>query len=143
MQSSTVFGSGTSSNWRTHLINIALVLATAAVALGIGAAGAMKFLRPTDWRALFVGWGYPAWLTPIVGATELLAAVALITPRFAWYGIAILGIIMAGALTTLATHPGGRLGVGGTPAAYLCVISVIAAIRWTRRRALQNAQRSA
>lgn len=53
-----------------------------------------------DWDAQFEAWGYPAWARWIVGATEVLAAVAVTVPRTRFYGAAVLAATMAGAVLT-------------------------------------------
>jgi uncharacterized membrane protein YphA (DoxX/SURF4 family) len=48
----------------------------------------------------FVKWGYPAWFSPVIGASELVAAVLLILPRRRFLGAVMLVAILTGAVTT-------------------------------------------
>jgi len=48
----------------------------------------------------FVAWGYPAWFSVVVGASELIAAVLLTLPRRRFLGAVILVAILTGAVTT-------------------------------------------
>ena len=116
------------------VVTIILWVATVLAGLGIGVVGAAKFGNAREWQRLFAGWGYPAWMSFVVGAAELIGAVALFIPRFALGGVAILGTVMAGALVTLLLHRGGPMGWGATPAIHLALLSAIAAIRLSRRR---------
>ena len=97
---------------------------TMAIAVGIGVAGVTKFTQPERWRALFVGWGYPAWFSSVIGAAEVVGAVALFVPPVATYATGLLGVIMLGAFATLVTHPGGPLGWGATPAIYILLLAL-------------------
>lgn len=123
----------TAGRWRARASTALLMLATVVVGLGIGIAGLMKFVRADDWRALFASWGYPTWFSTVVGCFEVLGAVALFVPRLALAGVGLLSLIMVSALVTLLMHPGGRLGWGATPTAYLCILAIIAMLRWRRR----------
>lgn len=48
----------------------------------------------------FVHWGYPAWFSVVVGASELSAAALLLLPRRRFLGAVILVALMTGAVTT-------------------------------------------
>ncbi|HLW03589.1 MAG TPA: DoxX family protein [Ktedonobacterales bacterium] len=48
----------------------------------------------------FVQWGYPAWVSPVVGGVEILAAVMLLLPRRRFLGAGMLVLLMTGAVTT-------------------------------------------
>ena len=124
--------------WRRRLYGFALWALTVVIALGIGAAGLAKLVQSQHWRALFIGWGYPSWFSPIVGAAEVAGAIGLLVPRLALYAASFLGFIMLSALITLATHPGGPLGWGGTPASYLVLLALIWVARWQRRRSIDR-----
>ena len=117
----------------TIALTIVLWIATLLAGLGIGVVGAAKFGNARAWERLFVGWGYPAWMSLVVGAVEIVGAILLFIPRAALVGAAILGAVMAGALVTLILHPGGPMGWGATPAMHLGLLAVVAAIRWSRR----------
>lgn len=48
----------------------------------------------------FVAWGYPAWFRLVVGAAEVLGAVALLIPALRFFGATGLTFVMAGAIVT-------------------------------------------
>jgi putative oxidoreductase len=118
-----------------RLLTIALWIATAIPAFGIGLAGLTKFLQPTRWQSLFAGWGYPPAFATVVGVVEIIGAAGLLVPRFALYAAILLATVMIGALVTLLTHPGGPLGWGATPAFYLVLLTALATARWRRKQA--------
>jgi putative oxidoreductase len=118
------------TDWKSRSRGIALWIATIVIALGIGVAGVSKFMQPDHWQSLFVGWGYPSWLSMVVGTAEVLGAIGLLVPRFAFYGALLLWIVMMGALLTLLIHPGGPMGWGATPTVYLILLSIVGAARW-------------
>ena len=53
------------------------------------------------WQARFVSqWGLPAWMAPMVGATEMLGGLMLLVPRLTTLGAAVIVIVMFGATVT-------------------------------------------
>ena len=112
---------------------IAAWILTVLAALGIGLAGVAKFAQADNWQSLFAGWRYPSWMSPTIGVAEIAGAIILLIPRTAVYGAILLGVIMAGALITLLSHPGGKLGWGATPAVYLVVLALVGWARWSQR----------
>jgi uncharacterized membrane protein YphA (DoxX/SURF4 family) len=67
-------------------------------------AGAPKLLKPDQVKAMFVGYGYPAWFAILIGVSEVLGAIGLLVPRLAALAAAGLSIIMVGAFFTHALH---------------------------------------
>jgi uncharacterized membrane protein YphA (DoxX/SURF4 family) len=124
-----------SPSWPRRIAHIALWLLSGVTALGIGGAGLTKFIQSANWTHLFTTWGYPAWVSPLIGAVEISAAIALLITPLALYGAAVLAVVMVVALTTLLTHPGGPMGWGMTPVIYLVMLAVIVG----GRRALTRA----
>jgi DoxX-like family len=55
---------------------------------------------PSSYFVKFVNWGYPAWFSPVIGASELVAAVLLTLPRRRFLGAVMLVALMTGATTT-------------------------------------------
>ncbi len=109
---------------------VLLWLITALEAVGIGASGIAKF-SGTNWLRLFVGWGYPAWFSYVVGMAEVVGALCLLVPRLASYAAGLLATVMVGAVATLLTHP-GSMG-WRTPAVNVVLLSIVAVARWKQR----------
>ena len=72
--------------------------------LGLGylAAGWSKF--DSFWVTKFVGYGYPAWFTYVVGVAEMAGGALLFIPKLAVAGAALLAGIMLGATVTHIIH---------------------------------------
>ncbi len=68
------------------------------------AAGIPKLTGNPAWIARFRGYGYPEKFYLLVGALELLGAVALLIPRLATYGATVLIAVMIGATATHLLH---------------------------------------
>ena len=52
-------------------------------------------------QARFVSqWGLPAWMAPMIGATEMLGGLMLLVPRLTRLGAAVIVIVMFGATVT-------------------------------------------
>jgi len=120
--------------WRSRAVTLLLWTATTVAGLGIGLAGAAKFVTRA-WQPLFAGWGYPPWFVFVVGALEIIGSVCLFIPRLAFSAAVLLTLSMIGAFVTLRVHPGGALGWGATPLFYTVVLSAIGAGRRRQRRA--------
>ncbi|HWG34223.1 MAG TPA: DoxX family protein [Gemmatimonadaceae bacterium] len=108
-------------------------------AVAIGSAGLSKLITTGEWDRLFASWGYPAWFMIVVACAELFGAIALLVPRFAVVGAAVLGAVMLGAAGTLFTHPGTHFFRGRqapmtatTPIIWFVLLSVIAVVRWRK-----------
>ena len=68
------------------------------------AAGIPKLASAPGWIARFRGYGYPENFYLMVGAIELLGALALLIPRLAAYGAMVLIAVMIGATVTHLLH---------------------------------------
>ena len=123
---------GQGARWR-GLYALALWAITLLAAIGIGAAGLMKFAQSEHWRVLFAGWGYPPRFMLLVGLAEVTGALGLLAPRLASYASLLLSLVMLGAFATLLSHSGGALGWGATPLFYLVLLAIVAAARWRQR----------
>lgn len=100
--------------------------------LTIGGAGTAKF-RSDTWVHMFVGWGYPATFTYVVGTTEIVGALLLLVPRATSWAASGLILIMFGALGTLMTTDFATgLGVKA-PLAHLLFLTVLLRSRWPAR----------
>jgi putative oxidoreductase len=122
-----------SARWPRIACTILLWTSSVVVALGIGIAGLTKFHRPNRWEPLFAGWGYPPWVSMVVGIAEVCGAIALLVPAVALYAATLLAVVMAGALITLLRHPDGPLGWGATPSVYIILLIIIAVCRSRQR----------
>jgi putative oxidoreductase len=63
-------------------------------------AGVPKLLGAQAHVQHFAKWGYPDWFRLVVGTVEVVSAIVLLIPRFAYLGAAGIGVIMAGATYT-------------------------------------------
>lgn len=93
----------------------------------LGFAGLAKFAQSDLWTGLFAGWGYPTWLSYVVGALELAGAVGLLVPRLATYAGALLVAIMIAAAYTVLTNPGDMGAV--PPAVNIVGLAIVAYAR--------------
>ncbi len=97
----------------------------------MGDAGLGKFQSYDGWRFWFETFGYPAWLSPVVGALELIGACLIIVPRLAPYSAMMLSVIMLGALESVLTH---ETDLGWEdPVIHLVLLAIIGAAHWKRR----------
>lgn len=75
--------------------------------------GAMKFIMADMSREQFLGWGYPAWMSPTVGVLEVAVGLLLLWPvaRF-WAAGAGVAILAGAAFTHLKMPEIGLLPLG-------------------------------
>ena len=66
--------------------------------------GIAKLASSPGWVSRFKAWGYPDNFYLVIGAMELVGAVALFIPRLAGFGALILLAVMAGATITHLAH---------------------------------------
>jgi hypothetical protein len=77
----------------------------------------------------FVQWGYPAWVSPIVGGVEIFAAVLLLLPRRRFLGAGLLVLLMTGAVTThIVDHD--MLADNFSAPVMLVLVSIVALANW-------------
>ena len=97
---------------RAHLIKAARVIGTwlpaILLVLIFVPQGLAKFDDASGWARAFRLWGYPDWFRITIGALELLAALLLITGRFAVLGAMTIMVIMLGGMATHLIFEGGR-----------------------------------
>lgn len=97
---------------RAHLIKAARVIGTwlpaILLVLIFVPQGLAKFDDASGWARAFRLWGYPDWFRITIGALELLAALLLITGRFAVLGAMTIIVIMLGGMATHLIFEGGR-----------------------------------
>lgn len=94
------------------------------------AAGIGKFQMSEAFAARFQAWGYPAWLSPIVGAAELVGGLLVLLPFTATYGATLIAIIMVGAVYTHLVS-----GIGSPVSALVALVlsSLLIWLRWRDR----------
>jgi uncharacterized membrane protein YphA (DoxX/SURF4 family) len=80
------------------------------------------------WIARFAALGYPEHFYLVVGAMEVIGAVALVIPRFRFIGFAVLGIVMIGASVSHALH--GQIQIVTT----LVLLGLLVADAFAHRR---------
>lgn len=76
------------------------------LALFFVAQGLLKLWGPASghWAERFASWGYPSGSHYVVGAIEILGALALLLPRTKMFGAGSLILVMAGAFCTHLIH---------------------------------------
>jgi putative oxidoreductase len=113
------------------LKGLALWIPTVMLALLFIMQGIMKLVPDSPWSQRFTGWGYPGGSHVVVGAIELLAAIALLFPRSAAYAASTLALVMLGAAATHLFYA-EWINVGFT-LTLAVVFAVIARVRMSRR----------
>jgi uncharacterized membrane protein YphA (DoxX/SURF4 family) len=91
-------------------------------------AGAPKLLQVPVWVDKFGGWGYAKWFLVAIGGIEVICAVLLLIPALAFYGTAVLGVVMIGATYTHVAN-----SEGWEVLRPLIFLFVLVAIAWARR----------
>lgn len=109
-----------------------LWLVSALEALAMGTAGWGKFRHFDGWWYWFTQFGFPGWLSPVIGSTEMVLSVLLIVPMVAPYAAVILIGIMIVALFSVVTTPATALGPDG-PIVHTVLLVVVMAGWWRRR----------
>jgi uncharacterized membrane protein YphA (DoxX/SURF4 family) len=77
--------------------------------------------------ATFQKIGVGQWFRYLTGFLEVVGAIGLVIPRFAFYGAALLVIVMIGAVITHLTI------LGGSPAAPIGLLVITGTIAYVRR----------
>ena len=77
----------------------------------------------------FVQWGYPAWVSPVVGGVEIVAAVLLFLPRRRFLGAGMLVLLMTGAVTTHIVNHNTLIDSWAAPV-MLVLDSIVALANW-------------
>jgi putative oxidoreductase len=75
----------------------------------------------------FARWGYPGFFMYVVGVAEFVGALALLVPRVATIGAAILGVITLGAIVTHIFA--GEFMALSLPLALLALVTVVGVAR--------------
>ena len=62
--------------------------------------GLSKFSDTSGWAQAFRAWHYPDWFRITIGVVEVLGALLMFWPRYAWIGAAMIVLVMLGAMGT-------------------------------------------
>ncbi len=107
-------------------------IVTWVLALGIASVmlpmGWEKFDPNGFWSPAFERWGYPAWFRVFTGILEVAGGLAILWPRIARYGAAVLVVVMLGASARRALD-GNFVDV----AFNLTYVAVLVLIAWVFR----------
>jgi len=96
-------------------------------ALAFLAAGASKLAGAAPMVAAFAKIGVGQWFRYLTGALEVVGAIALLIPGYAFYGGSLLAIVMVGAVIA-------HLAIlGGSPAAPIVLLLITGTIAFLRR----------
>ena len=86
------------------LASLAPTILTAAVAVIFVVAGIINILGRGTVKADFARWGFPVGFNIVCGGLELVGAALLLPPSTRSWGLALLGMIMVGAIFSLLRH---------------------------------------
>jgi uncharacterized membrane protein YphA (DoxX/SURF4 family) len=117
----------TSTSAPSKTINILTWVLQIAAALAFLAAGGSKLAGAQPMVATFQKIGVGQWFRYLTGFLEVVGAIGLVIPRFAFYGAALLVIVMIGAVITHLTI------LGGSPAAPIGLLVITGTIAYVRR----------
>lgn len=78
----------------------------------------------------FAHWGHPDWFRLVIGTIEVVAAILLLIPRFAFFGASALIVVMTGAIYT---HLGRATGEGGMAAVAAVLLALLILVTFARR----------
>jgi len=96
-------------------------------ALAFLAAGASKLAGAAPMVAAFAKIGVGQWFRYLTGALEVVGAIALLIPGYAFYGGSLLAIVMVGAVIA-------HLAIlGGSPVAPIVLLLITGTIAYLRR----------
>ncbi len=111
--------------------NIALWVVQGLLALAFVGAASGKLLGKPDMVALYEVIGIGQWFRYVTGLFELTGAVLIVVPRTKFFGAALLGTVMVGAILT---HLFILHNAPTAPAVLLLLAGIVA---WGRRAALK------
>lgn len=111
-------------NWKNVVLWILSILLTAMFVMS----GSGKLINPAQFGAAFVNWGYPTWFATVIGIVEVVAGIALLVPRVAFYAAGVLAVVMAGAVFT-HLKTAGEAPRAAVPAVLLILSVVVALMR--------------
>ena len=107
--------------------NITLWILQILAAAAFFAAGGAKLAGAPQMVQVFEKVGVGQWFRYVTGSLEVLGAIALLIPGYAFYGAALLAMVMVGAVIAHLTV------IGGSPAAPVVLLLLTGAIAYFRR----------
>jgi len=91
------------------------------------ASGGSKLAGVPQMVALFEKIGFGQWFRYLTGLLEVISAIGLLVPRYAFYGAVLLATVMVGAIAFHLTV------LGGSPAAPIVLLLLTGTIAYLRR----------
>jgi putative oxidoreductase len=88
--------------------------------------GGLKLSGSPAWVSRFRAWGYPDHFYYVIGAVEVVGALALLIPRTTRLGAVLLMVVMTGATVTHAVHREPQLV---TALVLLCLLTLTVYVR--------------
>jgi uncharacterized membrane protein YphA (DoxX/SURF4 family) len=86
------------------LISLTPTILTAALAVIFVVAGIINIIGRGTVKTDFARWGFPDGFNIVCGGLELVGAALLLLPSTRFWGLALLGMIMTGAILSLLRH---------------------------------------
>ena len=116
--------------WQRHLLQgLTRFVAVAYLLLAPFKFSPVGVLGYPSYFVKFVQWGYPAWVSPVVGGVEIFAAALLLLPRRRFLGAGMLVLLMTGAVTThIVDH--NALSDSWAAPVMLVLDSIVALANW-------------
>jgi putative oxidoreductase len=96
-------------------------------ALAFLSAGGAKLASAPPMVAVFAKIGAGQWFRYLTGFLEVIGAIGLLVPRYAFYAASLLAVVMVGAIVTHLTI------LGGSPAPPLVLLLLTGSIAYFRR----------
>lgn len=115
----------------SRAVNISLWVAQILLALAFLGAASGKLLGKPEMVGLFEAIGIGQWFRYVTGLLEATGAVLIVVPRTKFFGAALLGTVMVGAVLT---HLFILHNAPTAPAVLLVVVGIVA---WGRRESLK------
>jgi uncharacterized membrane protein YphA (DoxX/SURF4 family) len=121
--------------------NIVTWILSVLLALAFFGFGLAKLTAQPMMVQSFESFGYPLWFMSVTGVLEIVGAVLVLVPRFAFVGAGLLVCIMVGALFAHLTH--GQVEKIVAPLVLLVLAAVVGTLRgWGRGAVISRLSRA-